>query len=611
MIKKTLAFLRQYWQFSTAAVVALAALGLQLWGPAVIAHWLLGIVAPLLTIPLLVEMWQEVRAGNYGLNILALTAIYTSVILHQYWVGIVIVMLLAVGQMLEDFANRRARGELEVLLEQAPSEAHVMRGRKVFDVAASSVNAGDKLIIKSGEVVPADAIILEGSASFDESVLTGENAAASRGEKDQILSGSTNLDGTVTVRALHSAADSQYRQIVRLLRSASAGQAPFVQLANRYSIPFTVAALVLAVAAWVLGHGAIRFLDVLVVATPCPLLLAAPLALTSGMSRASRQGIIIRTGSALEKLAEAETFAFDKTGTLTSGTVEVGEITAFKPYTKNEILSLAASLEQASTHILARAVVEAANEKHYSYAKAKHVQEISGRGVRAVLHGQEVLVGQLALLREHAVAVPEAVTARQTATYVAVGGKLAGVITFKDEPRPESAETIGALKRHRAKQFLLITGDTESAARAVADKVGIDTVHAQATPGDKLHLIEKIKERPVVFVGDGVNDAAVLTAADVGVALGARGSTAASEAADVVIMPDSIGLVANASGIARRTFKIARQGIAAGTLLSLLLMVIFATGHFPPLLGAVLQEVIVVLVIFNALRARLTPKSEN
>ncbi len=346
-------------------------------------------------------------------------------------------------------------------------------------------------------------------------------------------------------------------------------------------------------------------------ATPCPLLLAAPIALISGMSRASKYGIIIKTGSALEKLAEIETFAFDKTGTLTQGELQVDSVTAFKPYGKDEVLGLAASLEQGSVHVLAQAIISAATAARTPFTKAKHVKEFSGSGLQANLHGKEVLVGRLSFLEDHKVRMQAAAGAKQTATYIAVNGELAGIITFKDEVRPESKATLQQLKQFGIKHLLMVTGDNTAAAKTVAKKLGIDEVHANATPGDKLHAIEKVEHRPVAFVGDGVNDAPVLTAADIGIALGARGSTAASESADVVIMQDDISYVAQAVGIARRSFAIAKQSILIGIMLSLILMIIFATGKFPPLLGAVLQEVVDVFVIFNALRAHLNPKPQK
>jgi heavy metal translocating P-type ATPase len=454
--------------------------------------------------------------------------------------------------------------------------------------------------------VPVDAVILEGRASFDEASLTGESLPVLKQVNEQILSGSINIDGAITAKALASADDSQYEQIIKLVRSAAASKAPFVRLADRYSLPFTFMAFSVAAAVWVVSGHALRFLEVIIVATPCPLLLAAPIALVSGMSRASKLGVIIKTGSALEKLAEAETIAFDKTGTLTRGELEIDNVTAFAGFNENDVLSFAASLEQASNHVVARAIVRGAQLKKTKLQKAKHVQEISGIGLVAVLKGQEILVGRLSLLKDRAITIPKKLeqdSLQQTAVYVAINGELAGVITLRDEIRPESKATLERLARLGLKRTILITGDNQVTADGVAKALGIKRVYAEALPADKLHFLEKVTERPVVFVGDGVNDAPVLTAADVGIALGARGSTAASESADMVILQDNLSRVATAYMVAKRTFKIARQSILVGIGLSLVLMIIFATGKFPPLLGAILQEVVDVVVIFNALRA--------
>jgi heavy metal translocating P-type ATPase len=601
---------RRYWQLSFALLAALVGLGLQLTGFSTTSHWILGVVSLLLCIPLIVEMYDDFRHGAYGLDVLALTAIIVSVLLHQQWAAIIVVIMMTGGKTLEDFAERRAHRELRALLERAPQQAHVLRGRKLVDVTANDVQTNDRIVIKIGEIVPVDATILEGSSAFDESSLTGESLPITKGVQDVILSGSINLEGVITAKALHSAVDSQYQQIVKLVENAAASQAPFVKLADRYSVPFTIAAYIIAGAAWYIGQDAIRFLEVIVVATPCPLLLAAPIALMSGMSRASKQGIIVRTGSALEKLAQAKTFGFDKTGTLTVGKPGVNDVVALKPYSKNEILGMAASLEQGSVHILAQTIVQAADAKGFSYTKAKHTLETPGQGIQGMLHGKQVIVGQHILLERHGINIEEKYLAKQTVVYVAVDGILAGIITFSDEPRSESKATLNRLRQFGVQQFLMITGDNESTAHTVAKKLGIDTVYAQATPGDKLRTIEGITNRPVAFVGDGVNDAPVLTAADIGIALGARGSTAASESADIIIMPDDIQCVAKAVGIARRTFSIAKQSILVGIFLSLVLMGVFATGKFPPVLGAVLQEVVDVFVIFNALRAHVGSEKE-
>lgn len=609
-MKRVLRLFREYKLFGLALLTVIAGLVLELTGHPALAHWLLGGVAIIEVVPLLWSMWQDIRVGTYGIDILAASAIITSVILGQYWAGIVVVLMLTGGEALEDYAEHRARRELDALLKHAPQKAHVLRKGKTTDVQVSELRVGDKVIIKAGELVPVDAVIIEGAASFDESSLTGESLPEAKSVGGQLLSGSINLDGAVTAKALATAEDSQYQQIIKLVRGAAASQAPFVRLADRYSLPFTVMAYAIAVTVWVISGQAIRFLEVIVVATPCPLILAAPIALISGMARASRYGIIVKTGKALERLAEAKTIAFDKTGTLTSGTLQVDTVTAFGSHKEDEILALAASLEQNSNHILAHAIVTSAKAKHLKFTKAKHVHEIAGRGLSASLKGRQVLVGRFSLLEEQGVQTPKKFKqdgVKQTAAYVALDGQLAGVITLKDEQRPESKATLESLRDQGLNELIMITGDNKATALKIAEQLGIDHVHADTLPADKLHVLDEVKakDRPVVFVGDGVNDAPILTAADVGIALGARGSTAASESADMVIMLDDISRVAMALSIAKRTFRIARQSILVGIGLSLILMLVYATGKFSPLSGAIVQEAVDVVVIFNALRAHL------
>jgi heavy metal translocating P-type ATPase len=605
-MNKLARFLWHYKQFSFAAIAAIVGAALDIGGWNTAAHWVLGTASLIAVIPLVMGMWEDFRSGAYGLDILALTAIIASVLLHQYWAAIIVVLMLTGGESLEDYAEHRARSELDALLTRAPQIAHIIRGTKITDVTAVDVNAGDKLLIKPGEVVPVDAVILEGKASFDEASLTGESLPQLKSVDEQILSGSINLDGSVTVRALHAAKDSQYQQIIKLVRAAQQSQAPFVRLADRYSVPFTITAYLIAGAVWYISGDSMRFLEVIVVATPCPLLLAAPIAFISGMSRASKYGIIVKNGSALERLASIQTIAFDKTGTLTKGHPQVSAVTAYNAYKQTEVLSFAASLEQNSTHVLAQAIVSAADQKNLKYVKAKHVSEAAGHGLQAHLKGKDVLVGRLDFMTDHNVTMPrnfKHASVTQTAAYVAIDGKLAGVITFEDELRPESKATLAQLTKLGVSRMLMITGDHAAAAKNIASKLGITDYHAQALPGDKLRVIEEIQDRPVAFVGDGVNDAPVLTAADVGIALGARGSTAASESADVVILQDDIGYVARAVGVAQRTLALAKQSILVGIAISVGLMLVFATGKFTPVLGAILQEVVDVVVIFNALRA--------
>lgn len=599
-------FLAQYKEFTIAIAAAIVGLGLELSGQGFKAQLLLSAISILACFPLLKEMIQHVRSGGYGIDILALTAIVAAVLLGEYWAAIIVVIMLTGGEALEDYAEHRAKSELDALLNKAPQRATVLRGRKSVSVKASEVEAGDKILLKPGEVVPVDAVILEGSGSFDESSLTGESLPVSKQAGQELLSGSINLDGAVTARCLRKAKDSQFEQIVKLVKAASNSQAPFVRLADRYAVPFTIFAYVVGGVVWAISGDATRFLEVIIVATPCPLLLAAPIAIISGMSRSAKHGIIVKNGGALERLAEARTVAFDKTGTLTMGQLKVDDITAFKPFTADAVLTAAASLEQQSNHVVAHAIVDRAEQKGIKLAKVKSLRETAGQGLNASYAGKQVHVGRLSYLKDQQVTLPAALpTVNQTATYVAINGQLAGIISFSDTVRPESQRTISALRKLKFDRILMVTGDNTRNAKAVAKQVGIAAtdVTAEALPADKLYALEAVKERPVAFVGDGVNDAPVLTSADVGIALGARGSTVASESADIVIMLDDVERVAIAADIADRTFKIARQSILIGIAISLGLMLVFATGRFTALTGALLQEVVDVIVILNALRA--------
>jgi heavy metal translocating P-type ATPase len=589
-----------------ALIVSAVALVFQLFGKQAIANALLIGVILIELVPLVWGMLRDIRDGNYGVDILAAIAITTSLIMGEYWAGVVIVLMLTGGEALEDYAGHRAENELEALLTRAPQKANILRGRNEIEVSASEVRAGDKMVIRAGDIVAVDALILDGTASFDESSLTGESLPQSKSNGDDILSGSINLDGPVMARALHSAADSQYQQIIRMVKSARHSKAPFVRVADVYAIPFTLFALTFAGLAWALSADSMRFLQVLVVATPCPLILAAPIAIISGMSRAAKHGIIMKNGGALERLAAAKTFAFDKTGTLTRGQPVIGTITTFGSFKESDVLGLAASLEQKSNHSIAAAIVDKAQAEKIKLPKIKDVREIAGQGLVATVRSEKVVVGRPDLLIEENVTLPTDFRSQDIKTTVvcaAHGGKLAGIIRFTDEIRPETEATLAKLRNLGIKNFLMVTGDTRPSAEKVAGKLGIQNVTAGAMPADKIQAVENEKVRPVAFVGDGVNDAPVLAASDVGVALGARGAPAASESADVVVMLDNLEHVAMGTSIAKRTMGIAKQSIWIGIALSVILMGVYATGRFSPVSGAAIQELVDVVVIINALRA--------
>lgn len=604
MQKRVRRFLKEYKHFSITVLAIISGLILTVAGQAEAAKWLLTAVAAVSAIPLLRDIIVTLRTGSFGVDVLALTAIVTAAVLGEYWAAIIIVLMLTGGEALEDYAEKRAKKELTSLLSNRPKKAHLLKGRKVVDVKASSIQPGDKLSILPGEVIPVDAVVLEGDTSLNEASITGESLPVTKTVGDEILSGSINIEGAITVKALHSAADSQYEQIIKLVRAATASQAPFVRLADRYSVPFTALSFFIAGAAWFISGDVDRFLEVLVVATPCPLILGAPIAIISGMSRGSKQGIIIKNGSALEQLADVQTVAFDKTGTLTTGNPVVKSVKAFNGFTKEEILRDAASLEQSSTHILAAAVVAEAESQKISFKAAKQVSEESGRGLKGRVGGHTILVGRATLLEDNNVEIALKVKddVSRTATFVAVGGKLAGVISFEDSIRPEASGMLSRLRAVGIKRFALITGDNEASALKVAKELDIADIYPECLPSEKMRAIEDLPA-PVAFVGDGVNDAPVLTTANVGIALGARGSTAASETADVVIMKDNVAHVASSIEIAKRTMFIAKQSVMIGILISIGLMLLFATGRFSAVQGALVQELVDIIVIVNALRA--------
>ncbi|MCA9344222.1 heavy metal translocating P-type ATPase [Candidatus Saccharibacteria bacterium] len=614
MLKKIAKFFVEYKQFGLVLLSLLVAGLLYIFNQHTLANWLLAIAAIINLIPLVWGMIQDLRIGTYGVDILAATAILASVLYGEFLTAMVIVLMLTGGESLEDYAEKRAKTELTDLLKRAPTKAHLIKGGKEKDIKVGEVQTGDKLAIRPGEVVPVDALILDGTASFDESSITGESLPVTKQVGDQILSGSINMDGALKVRALKTAENSQYQQIVQLVKTATSSKSPFVRVADRYSIPFTLFAFTVAIGAWAISGDSLRFLQVLVVATPCPLILAAPIALISGMSRAAKNGIIAKKSSALEKLAEVKTIGFDKTGTLTKGQPVVSSITSYGKFTKDDVIRYAATLENNSNHILATAITSEASKRKLKPTKAKHISEIAGLGLKANVSGRPILVGRLSLMEKENISLPSNFNKSQiksTAALVAIDGQLAGQINFEDEIRTETKPTLKLLKNLGIKHLLMVTGDNNKTAQAIANKLGITDIVSEALPADKIQAIEDVEHRPVAFVGDGVNDAPVLATADVGIALGAKGSTAASESADIVIMVDDISKVETAVHISKRTLYIAKQSIFIGIGLSVILMLIFATGKFKPVYGAAIQEVVDVVVIFNALRAHGTWKKSK
>lgn len=571
-----------------------------------VAEWLWGVVAALGVILPAWGMVATLREGQLGIDIIAVVAIVASLLLHENLAAIVVLFMLTGGEALEDYAQRRAQAELHSLLSRAPRLAHRKEGDRARSIPVEQVVPGDILVVRPGETIPVDSKLIKGETTLDESAITGESLPVGKAPGDDLLSGTVNQSALIEVEALRAVGDSQYARIVQLVQEASSSRSPLVRLADRYSVPFTLVTFTLAGIAWFISGHALRALEVLVVATPCPLLIATPVALVSGMSRAARHGIIVKNGGALEQLAWAKAVAFDKTGTLTRGVPEVTQIIPLG-LTKRELLLIAASAEQSSVHTLAQAIVTEAAKHRMKLAQPTELEEDPGNGVHATINGDKVLVGKESFLRRQGVKMRLSGEEEdiQTSVYVAINGRLVGALMFADAVRPETKTVLNELKSLHIERTVMLTGDRQTVARRIANRLGITEVRAELLPQDKVTALRALHKEiaPVAMVGDGVNDAPTLAAADVGIALGARGSTAASESADVVIMLDDLKRVPMAIGIARRALYIATQSIWVGLGLSIVLMVIAMFGVIPPVFGALLQEAVDVTVILNALRA--------
>lgn len=565
------------------------------------AQVLVSLAGGLVALSMLIEMIRTLKSGRYGVDLLAITAIIATLAVGEYWAALMVLVMLTGGDSLEDYAAHKAGRELKSLLDNSPQDAHLMRGDGLVDVAVDELQVNDQVVVKPGELVPVDGHIIEGSSLFDESSLTGESRPVERTINEPIMSGSVNGETSITMVVDQLAINSQYQAIVKLVESSAAQPAHFVRLADRYAVPFTLVAYLIAGVAWWLSKDPVRFAEVLVVASPCPLILAAPIALISGMSRASRNGIIVKTGTTIEKLALAKSAAFDKTGTITNGQLTVDQVVPMIDIEPSELCRLAASAEQASAHILARSLLQVVPAAQLLGIIS--LKEMTGAGVTAQLaSGQTVQVGKFEFV------APDKAKQSQTQTtvYIGIDGRYAGYITFIDHLRQEAPQTMSTLHQLGLQRLMMLTGDQATTAKEIAAQVGIDEVHAGCLPADKIRLINNVtpEQRPIIMVGDGVNDAPSLASADVGIAMGAHGATAASESADVVILKDDLSRVSGAITIARDTMRVARQSVLIGIFICIGLMLIASTGVVPALIGALFQEVVDTVSILYALRAR-------
>ncbi len=565
--------------------------------------WLLGV-------PLLYRTMRGVLRGRFAADLVAGLAVITAMVLGHPFAGLVIVLMQTGGEALEHFAERRASAAVRALETDAPREAHRLDGEHITDVPAEAVVVGDRILVRPGEMIPCDGIIESGTSQVDVARLTGEPVPVRASKGETLRSGSLVVDGALVLSVTALSKESLYARIVELVRTAQASKAPLQRLADRYAVWFTPITLVVAGLAYAISRDPDRVLAVLVVATPCPLILATPVAIIGGINRAARRQIIVRHGGALEALATVDTALFDKTGTLTVGRPEVTQVRAIPPFSEDDVLRLAGAVEQGSGHLLARTLVAAAHDRGLVLPEPSAVTEAAGRGVSGVVEHQQVTVGAFSLIRERAPEAARVLGALHDGgpalrAFVAVGGRPAGSVTYADRVRDNAGAVVSELRVLGLTKIALLSGDHAENVTAVARAVGIDDVAADLLPEDKVSHVRRLTkaQHRVLMVGDGTNDAPALSSSAVGLALGAHGGGIVAEAADVVLLVDDLGRVPEAVAIGRRTMRIARQSIVAGLGLSSLAMLVAAAGYIPPTAGALLQEGIDVAVILNALRA--------
>ncbi len=599
---------------ATTIVVGLLGLALLPAGYGTASAWLVGGYSLAIAAGQAWSMVRDLLRGNFGLDVLAVTAITATVLVGDHWAALIVVLMLTGGEALEDYANARAHREISALLERAPRFAHRASGDGRFtEVPVADLVVGDLVMVRPGDVVPVDGLLEGEPASFDESSITGEPLPVEHGPGEQVLSGSVSQQRVALVRATVPAKESQYQQIIEMVQAAAASKSPIVRLADRYAVPFTLASLAIAGVGWWVSGDPVRFAEVLVVATPCPLLIAAPVAFLAGMSRAASNGVIVKSGGVMETLARVRTVALDKTGTITHGRPVVDSVEPADGTSPDELLRVAAAAETFSAHVLAKTIVQAARSRHLRIPLAVGVEETTAAGMTARISGRLTAVGNA----EHVQRVtghrpPDLpVPPGHIAIHVGTGQGYLGRILLTDQIRNNAPATLHALHSLGVGRVAMLTGDAAVTARHVAEQIGMDDVRSGLLPADKVAEVAALPVRPVAMVGDGVNDAPVLAAADVGIAMGAKGATAASESADVVIMLDDLSRVAISIAIAQRTVRIALEAIWLGIAISFALMMVAVWGLLPAIVGAALQELVDLAAILMALRAVRPGRAER
>ncbi|WP_125772341.1 heavy metal translocating P-type ATPase [Companilactobacillus furfuricola] len=568
---------------------------------AFIAHMFISVLGMALAAVMFVDMIKVLKSGDFGVDLLAITAIVATILLGEFWAGWIVLLMLTGGDTLEEYAANKAKSELKSLLDNSPSTAHLIVDDNVKDIDIDDVKVGDELLIRPKEQVPVDGRVFEGSSNVDESSLTGESMPVDIDVGSNVMSGSINSETPFKIKATKVAAESEYQAIVKLIKESETHPAHFVRLADRYAVPFTLIAYIIAGVAWYVSKDPIRIAQVLVVASPCPLILAAPIAFVSGMSRSSRNGIIVKSGTAMEKISSAKTMAFDKTGTITRGKLVVSDVKVAKDFDEKTVYSYAAAVEQNSSHVMAQTIVEYAQNRNIKLPAVKDVKEFTAQGIVGVIDGHYVKVGNPEFVTQDDVIKLEGST-----VYVSIDEKFAAVYSLVDEIRPEAKSTIERLKTLGFKNILMITGDKKEATEKVASKVGITKAYPSSLPADKVKIIQNMPKEyhPTIMVGDGVNDAPALALADVGIAMGYKGANAASESADAVVLKDDLSKVGDVAKISDDTLKVAKQAVLIGIFICIALMLTAALGLIPTIIGALLQEVVDTVTILYALRAK-------
>jgi heavy metal translocating P-type ATPase len=589
-------------------LISLVCLGAGLWLPGTgdipvsSLIWTIGTLPVLFT--LAIQIIQSLRRGDVGLDITAALSMSAALLLGESLAANVVAIMYAGGQFLESFADRRAGREMSALLERVPHNAMRYSSKGLEEVGVETLIPGDRIVVRSGEVVPVDGT-LQSDALLDYASLTGEALPVKAQNGLQVLSGAGNVGRPFTMIASHTAQESTYAGVVRLVERAKLSKAPITRMSDRYALAFLLATVALAGASWALANDPVRGLSVLVVATPCPLILAVPVAIVAGLSRAARIGVLVKGGAILELMADIRTIVFDKTGTLTGGTPRLVVTKATGPLPEDEALRLAASLDQGSTHPIAKALVAEAKSRRLALTPPNDVIETPGEGLMGKVEGRTVTVGGLDYVRKHARSDKLMTTtgAEMVLSALAIDGEVVAVFGLADMPRDGISSLLDSLRRMDIQRIILASGDRQAVVDAIARDLAIDVVMGDLDPDAKVAIVRaEAKHGAVMMVGDGINDAPALAAANVGVAMGAKGAAASSETADVIILRDSLDAIVPALLIARRSRRIALQSIAIGLTLSGSGMVAAAFGYLSPVNGALAQEAIDILVILNALR---------